>query len=86
MNKSKNYTLKVIKKHEKVEGIRTHSIRLFIKHLRTINWENNPLIYLRVSYGKHMAHGGNIVTFYNDGFFSDKKELEETFKAFNDEE
>lgn len=86
MNKSKNYTLKVLQNGEKVDYIRTHSIRIFYKHLRTINWQNSPCTYIRVSYGKKLNHKNKLETFYNDGWYDNEKELLEVFKAFNDEE
>lgn len=85
MNKSKNYTLKILKNGEKVDEIRTHSIRLFSAHLRTIKWINNPSVYLRVSYGKKLNHRNQLETFYNDGWYETKQDLQEAFKAFNEE-
>lgn len=84
MNKSKNYTLKVLITGEKVDEIRTHSKRLFTTHLRTIKWQNNPSVYLRVSYGKKLNHKNTLVTFFNDGWYETKQDLHEAFIAFNE--
>lgn len=85
MKNTKNYTLKVLENGKKVDEIRTHSVRLFHTHLRSINWQNSPRTYLRVSYGKGLSNKNQLVTFYNDGWYDDKQELLEVFKAFNEE-
>ena len=81
----KNYYLKIKEKSQKTRMVRTHSLRKFTNNLRTINWQNNPSVYLRVNYGKKLNQDNKLVTFFNDGWYYDKQELLEVFKAFNDE-
>jgi hypothetical protein len=82
---SKNYYLKIKEKGQKTRMVRTHSLRKFTNRLRTINWQNNPSVYLRVSYGKKLNQDNKLITFFNDGQYNNEQELLEVFKAFNDE-
>lgn len=80
-----NSTLKVIKKGETIQKVRTHSTRRFLNHLRTINWRNGPLnVYLRVSYGKQEDCFGKLVNFYNDGWYQTEGDLWLAFNAFRE--
>jgi len=80
-----NFTLKVIKNNQAIQRVRTHSIRRFYNHLRTINWEDGgKKVYLRLSYGKEQDVFGKMVTFYNDGWFENKEDLWLTFEAFKE--
>ncbi len=81
-----NFTLKVFKNGKSIDQVRTHSIRLFLKHLRTINWEQGGIkTYIRVSYGKKTCVRGCVCTFYNDGFYETKDDLQLAFAAFYDD-
>ena len=80
-----NFTLKVIKNNQAIQIVRTHSIRRFCNHLRTIKWEDGGvLVYLRVSYGKEEDCFGKMVNFYNDGWYEDSEDLRFAFKAFTE--
>ncbi len=82
----KNYTLKLYKNNGKVEIVRTHKRRRFLKNIATINWQNGIIkAYLKVSYGKYECVSGCICEFYNNGFYKNKKELLQVFKYFDDE-
>jgi len=78
--------MKVLEKSKKVRIVRTHSLRRFTNSLRTINWGNNPSVYLRVSYGKKECNFGCLCTFYNDGWYENEKDLLAVFIAFNSED
>ena len=61
----------------------SHSIRAFLNHVRTINWQKSPLVYLRVSErGKQNDVFGIMQTFYNDGGYATKKDFMQAFAAF----
>lgn len=82
-----NFTLRVIKNNKTIQRVKTHSIRRFTNRLRTINWQNRPLkVYLRVSYGRKKCAQGCICTFYNDGWYYNKKDLLWAFDAFTEED
>lgn len=79
-----NFTL-IVKSHgQKVQRVSTHSYKVFCVHLRSINWQLRPSVYLRVSDGKYIDSHRQHQTFYNDGFYTDKKELKDSLKAFLD--
>jgi hypothetical protein len=81
--KRRNFTCKVILEGKTVDSIRTHSLRTFLKYLRTINWSNSAIkVYLRVSYGYKIGD----VTAYNSGTYSNKHDLWLAFNAFNEED
>lgn len=83
----KNYTLKIYKNSGKVEIIRTHKRKRFLRNLRTINWQNGiKKIYIKVSYGKRICNYGCLCEFYNDGYYDNKKELLLIFNYFDEEE
>lgn len=83
----KNYTLKIYKNNGKIEIIRTHKRKRFLKNLRTINWKSSiKKTYLKVSYGKNLCIYGCPCEFYNDGFCDNQEELLNIFKYFDDEE
>lgn len=82
-----NFTLRVIKDGRVIQRVRTHSIRRFLHHLRTTNWENSLLkVYLRVNYGKHENNFGKKVAFYNDGWYENEEDLWLAFNTFSKEE
>jgi len=83
MKKSKNYTFKISMDGKTVKVVRTHSLRKFSTHLRTINWQKSPLkVYLRVSYGQKKCIDGCVCTFYNDGSYENEADLLFAFDAF----
>jgi len=69
-----NYTLK-ISHGQKVERYRTKSLRRFLRHIRTIKWEDSTFqkVYLKVYYGKKQD---------NDGIYINKKDFELALNAF----
>lgn len=81
----KNFTLRVYDKKGKVlVRVSTHGIRRFLTHLRTLSFKKSiEKAYLRVSYGK-FKNGFGVETFYNDGWFSTRKDLLHAFNAFNE--
>ncbi len=87
MKKLKNYTLKVYENDEVGMVVRTHSKRLILTRLRSINWTNKAIkTYFRVSYGKKNDTHGKLSTFYNDGDFYNKEDLDWAFEAFDYED
>jgi len=73
----KNYTLKVTRNNEEIQRVSTHSIRTFLKHLRSIKFLKHDIeVYLRVSYKPN---------WFNDGVYKTKKDLWFAFEAFNNE-
>jgi hypothetical protein len=75
--KPKYYTYRFCQNQE-IYQYKTHSKRLFLSNLRTINWQHKPLnIYLRVNYGKG---------FVNEGIYQNKKDLWLAFNAFVEKE
>ncbi|MCX6706106.1 MAG: hypothetical protein NTV24_03335 [Candidatus Woesebacteria bacterium] len=81
-----NFTYKLFRDGREIDKVRTHSKRLVLSHLRTINWNDRPRVYLRVSYGKRIDSFGKLVTFYNDGDYEDKEGLWLAFEAFTEKE
>ena len=65
-----------------IQRVSTHRYKTFCGHLRTIKWQLNPSVHLRVSYFKEKDIYGVKQTFYNDGIYSNKHDLYEAFKAF----
>ena len=57
--------------------------RVLAQKLASLNWEK---VYLKVSYGKELDVFDKLTEFYNDGYYTDKKELKKAFKAFTTEE
>lgn len=83
----KNYTLKLYKNNGKVEIVRTHKRKRFLRITRTINWQSDiKKAYLKVSYGKRVCNFGCLCDFYNDGYCNNKKELLDIFEYFDEEE
>lgn len=81
-----NFTFRVIKDGQLVQGVRTHSKRRFLNRIRMINWQNNPLkVYLRVSYGKKICSKGCLCSFYNDGWYDNKTDLWQAVSAFTED-
>lgn len=80
-----NFSYKVIGNGKQVEICHSHSKRHFCTRLALINWHLNHLkVYLRVSYGKRMDNFGKLVTFYNDGWYENKKDFWLAFDAFTE--
>lgn len=81
----KNYTLRVLQNEKVIDKVHTHSFRSFLPHLRTVISQKEPWrAYLRVSYGKDKDHRGRLQTFYNDGWYTDKEELQKAWEAFTE--
>ncbi len=81
----RNYTLKIFH-GQKVERYRTKSLRRFLRHARTIKWEDKPTkVYLKVSYEKFPDHRGKLTTFFNDGIYTNEKDFNLALKAFLEE-
>lgn len=84
-NKRKNYVLRVFRNKDKVDEVRTHSLHVFHRHLRTVISLKDPWrAYLRVSYGRAKDYRGQWLTFYNDGWYEDKDELLKSWNAFRE--
>jgi hypothetical protein len=64
----------------------THSIRRFSHRTRSIKWQNDQSVYLRVNYGKDINNQGKTVSFYNDGEYQTKAELIAALDAFIERE
>ncbi len=82
-----NFTFRVIKNGKTIDRCQTHSKRRFYNRIRTINWQNSPLlVYLRVNYGKKECNFGCVCNFYNDGWYENKDELWQAVNAFTEED
>lgn len=82
-NNKRNYTLKLFKNGKLADRYQTHSYRLFVQRLRTINWKEKGIkVYLRVYYGKFLDNFGKLSHFWNDGDYEDKESLWLAFNAF----
>lgn len=82
----RNFQLKIYLEGRVVSNIRTHSIRSFLNHLRSIKYDNhNYKYYLRVSYGKGINNFNQRVSFFNCGEYDDYLSLISAFNAFNED-
>lgn len=82
-----NLTFRVIKNGKMIQRCSTHSIRRFRNKIGTINWEDRPLkVYLRVSYGKYKDCFGKMSDFYNDGYYTTKRDLIYALQAFTEKD
>jgi len=82
----KNYTLKLFKNNGKVEIVRTHKRKRFLKNIRMIRGQNDvKKAYIKISYGKSVCNFGCLCGFYNDGYYDNKEELLDIFKYFDGE-
>lgn len=78
-----NFSLKIIKNNKLIQRCSTHSLRVFLKRLRSINWENShPRVYIKVFYGKRLDNFGKFVNFDNEGVYDNKQDLWLAFNAF----
>jgi hypothetical protein len=83
----KNYTLKLYKTNGKIEIVRTHKRKRFLRNIGTKNWENGIInAYLKVSHGKGICNYGCLCNFYNDTYCNSKKELLEMLNYFDEED
>lgn len=81
-----NFTVKIYKKGEMVQMIRTHKIRRFLKNIRSIKFTDEDIkVYLKVSYGKQLDKQGKYTNFYNDGVYDNKGNFWWAFNAFTEE-
>jgi len=82
----RNYMLKVFIDEKEVDSVRTHSMRIFLKHLRSlISRKGRWRCYLRVSYGKKQDHTVKWQSFYNDGWYEEIGELKNVWTAFTEQ-
>lgn len=80
-----NFTYKVVINNKMTERCSTHSKRIFIKKLRTINWKLKGIkVTIRVNYGKQSNDYGTALTFSNEGNYYNKKDLWLAFNAFTE--
>ncbi len=80
-----NFLLKVTKNGQVVDRVQTHSIRVFLPHLRSIKWQDRGIkAYFRVSYGVKLTNQGSLETFYNDGWYESKDDLVLAYEAFTE--
>ena len=67
------YTLKIFKDGKVVRSTFTRFRQRFAYFLRTINFQNCDLVYIRVNYEDGL---------HNDGEYTNKKDLMQAFRAF----
>lgn len=78
-----NYTAKTHYTNGKVNRLETSSIRRFLTHTRSINWQKSiRKVYLRVYYGKHKDVFGKTAQFINEGEYASKRDFDRSLKAF----
>jgi hypothetical protein len=78
-----NYTVKIYKNEQKVQMIRTHKIRVFLKKIRFLKFTDEGInVYLKVSYGKQFDKEGKYTDFYNDGLYDNPDDFWWAFNAF----
>lgn len=83
----KNYTLKLYKTNGKIEIVRTHKKKRFLRIIRTLNWESGiKKAYIKVSYEKKVCNHGCLCDFYNDCYCDNKEDLIDVFEYFDGEE
>ncbi len=79
----RRFKLLVREKEKEVQRANTHSIRRFLKIIRSINWENpHCRVYMRVSDGRFSDNRRRFVEFYNDGEYTNPEEFWQAFDAF----
>lgn len=79
------YTIIVEQNGKMTHKYRTHSIRRFVRNLRTIKWQSGGIrAYLRVNYGRHFDVFGKKSAFHNDGWYERKENLWLAFNAFKE--
>ncbi len=82
----RNYTLKVKKDGKMVQRLSSHSLRIFLRETRTINFLKHDIeVYIRVFYGNSLCIQGCICPTFNDGWYKTRKDLDFAVKAFLDE-
>jgi hypothetical protein len=78
-----NFSLKVFNNNKLIQRCSTHSQRVFLKKLRSINWgETHPRVYIKVSYEKRLDNFGKLVNFDNEGVYDNKQDLWLALNAF----
>lgn len=81
------FKLRVIKDNKLVHECSTHSKRIILKNLRTINWQKpSPKVSIKVSYGKHLDVYGKLTNFDNEGEYDNKADLWLAFEAFTEKD
>lgn len=71
-----NYFYKLLKNKETIDKCSTHSFRVFIKKLRTINFkENDILVHIKFTYKEKST---------NEGDYRNRHDLFQAVKAFNE--
>jgi len=81
------YTIKIYKDGKMVSKTRTKKIRLFLKKIRSIKFEEQGVkAYLKVDYGKHLDNFGKMTNFWNDGDYYNKNDFWLAFNAFTEKD
>ncbi len=81
-----NYTYKIKKDKKIVQRLSTHSLRVFLRELRTINFLQSSIeVYVRVFYGNSLCNRGCVCPSYNDGWYTRQKDLDFALQAFRGE-
>lgn len=77
------YILKVLDGRRIVRRVQTDNRRVFAQKLASLRHKSRAeKWYLRVNYGKRKDNFGKLVDFYNDGDYTNKKQLVQAYKAF----
>ncbi len=84
MKSRPNFTYKITRNGTVAVKCQTHSLRRFYHRIRSIKWQKEQSVYLRVNYGKALNNRGKIAAFYNDGDYQTRGELLEALAAFTE--
>jgi len=78
-----NYNVKLLLRTATGNMYRSSNLRSFFLRLsRLVSSQKSFPIYLRVSYGRSRDCFNRLVEFYNDGDYTNKKDLMHAFRAF----
>jgi hypothetical protein len=66
-----------------IERYETKKLCRFLRKLKLIDWHISGLkVYLRVSSGRSLEAHGILTDFYNDGWYSNKVDFDQSLAAF----
>lgn len=86
MKSRPNFTYRVTKNGKVAAKCQTHSIRRFCRRIRSIKWQKEQSVYLRVYDGRVLNNFGKMVAFYNDGYYQTRGELLGALSAFTEKD
>lgn len=79
-----NFRIKVIVNGKTTTDSLTHQKRRFLRKIRTINFQNGQMVYIRINYGVLKDNFGKSTNFYNDGYYDNYRDLIRAAEAFTE--